>query len=91
MALEALKNLISGRQTELLRARKIGDPIRAEVGLRPRFPPEFPTQNGNIQEFRGGEEESGGWIFWSGRGDLNPRQLAWEARTLPLSYARSRN
>ena len=26
---------------------------------------------------------------WSGRGDLNPRQLAWEARTLPLSYARS--
>ncbi len=28
------------------------------------------------------------WI-WSGRWDLNPRQLAWEARTLPLSYARS--
>jgi hypothetical protein len=27
---------------------------------------------------------------WSGRRDLNPRQLAWEARTLPLSYARSR-
>src|SRR5919106_6560238 len=27
---------------------------------------------------------------WSGRWDLNPRQLAWEARTLPLSYARSR-
>ena len=27
---------------------------------------------------------------WSGRGDLNPRLLAWEARTLPLSYARSR-
>ena len=27
-------------------------------------------------------------IFWSGRWDLNPRQLAWEARTLPLSYAR---
>jgi hypothetical protein len=26
--------------------------------------------------------------FWSGRWDLNPRQLAWEARTLPLSYAR---
>src|SRR6476620_3954500 len=26
---------------------------------------------------------------WSGRWDLNPRQLAWEARTLPLSYARS--
>src|SRR5437867_559831 len=25
---------------------------------------------------------------WSGRRDLNPRQLAWEARTLPLSYAR---
>ncbi len=25
---------------------------------------------------------------WSGRWDLNPRQLAWEARTLPLSYAR---
>ena len=28
-------------------------------------------------------------VFWSGRWDLNPRQLAWEARTLPLSYARS--
>ena len=28
------------------------------------------------------------WV-WSGRWDLNPRQLAWEARTLPLSYARS--
>ncbi len=27
--------------------------------------------------------------LWSGRWDLNPRQLAWEARTLPLSYARS--
>ena len=27
-------------------------------------------------------------LFWSGRWDLNPRQLAWEARTLPLSYAR---
>ncbi len=26
---------------------------------------------------------------WSGRRDLNPRQLAWEARTLPLSYART--
>jgi hypothetical protein len=25
---------------------------------------------------------------WSGRRDLNPRQLAWEARTLPLSYSR---
>ena len=33
----------------------------------------------HIQEVRG----------WSGRWDLNPRQLAWEARTLPLSYARS--
>jgi hypothetical protein len=29
-------------------------------------------------------------VVWSGRWDLNPRQLAWEARTLPLSYARSR-
>jgi hypothetical protein len=29
-----------------------------------------------------------GTVFWSGRWDLNPRQLAWEARTLPLSYAR---
>ena len=28
-------------------------------------------------------------LVWSGRWDLNPRQLAWEARTLPLSYARS--
>ena len=30
---------------------------------------------------------------WSGRRDLNPRQPAWEAGTLPLSYARfySRN
>src|SRR5439155_19571105 len=27
-------------------------------------------------------------LVWSGRRDLNPRQLAWEARTLPLSYAR---
>ena len=26
---------------------------------------------------------------WSGRWDLNPRHLAWEASTLPLSYARS--
>ena len=28
-------------------------------------------------------------LSWSGRRDSNPRQLAWEARTLPLSYARS--
>ena len=27
---------------------------------------------------------------WSGRWDSNPRRLAWEASTLPLSYARSR-
>ncbi len=26
---------------------------------------------------------------WSGRWDSNPRRLAWEASTLPLSYARS--
>ena len=26
--------------------------------------------------------------FWSGRWDLNPRQPAWKAGTLPLSYAR---
>ncbi len=25
---------------------------------------------------------------WSGRGDSNPRLFAWEANTLPLSYAR---
>jgi hypothetical protein len=25
---------------------------------------------------------------WSGRWDLNPRQPAWKAGTLPLSYAR---
>ena len=28
---------------------------------------------------------------WSGQRDLNPRPSAWEADTLPLSYARSRN
>src|SRR6266853_145010 len=27
---------------------------------------------------------------WSGQRDLNPRPSAWEADTLPLSYARSR-
>ena len=27
--------------------------------------------------------------LWSGRRDSNPRRLAWEASTLPLSYARS--
>lgn len=27
--------------------------------------------------------------FWSGRRDSNPRPSAWEADTLPLSYARS--
>ena len=27
-------------------------------------------------------------IRWSGRWDLNPRQPAWKAGTLPLSYAR---
>ena len=27
---------------------------------------------------------------WSGRWDSNPRRLAWEASTLPLSYTRSR-
>lgn len=37
------------------------------------------------------EDEGSGGLNWSGRGDLNPRQLAWEARTLPLSYARSRD
>ena len=26
--------------------------------------------------------------LWSGRWDLNPRQPAWKAGTLPLSYAR---
>lgn len=27
-------------------------------------------------------------VVWSGRWDLNPRQPAWKAGTLPLSYAR---
>lgn len=26
--------------------------------------------------------------FWSGQRDLNPQPTAWEAGTLPLSYAR---
>ena len=30
-------------------------------------------------------------LDWSGRWDLNPRQPAWKAGTLPLSYARPRN
>ena len=29
--------------------------------------------------------------LWSGRRDLNPRPSAWEADTLPLSYARNTN
>ena len=29
-------------------------------------------------------------FIWSGRWDLNPRQPAWKAGTLPLSYARLR-
>ena len=29
-----------------------------------------------------------GTMSWSGRWDLNPRQPAWKAGTLPLSYAR---
>ena len=29
-----------------------------------------------------------GMRLWSGRRDLNPRQPAWEAGTLPLSYSR---
>ncbi len=28
-------------------------------------------------------------VWWSGRRDSNPRHLAWEASTLPLSYART--
>src|SRR4029078_5293473 len=28
------------------------------------------------------------FVRWSGRWDLNPRQPAWKAGTLPLSYAR---
>ncbi len=28
--------------------------------------------------------------LWSGRRDLNPRRLAWEASALPLSYSRLR-
>ena len=35
----------------------------------------------------GGENSSG--ANWSGRRDSNPRRLAWEASTLPLSYTRS--
>lgn len=49
------------------------------------------TKTGNIQNFKPEEDEGSGGLNWSGRGDLNPRQLAWEARTLPLSYARSRD
>ena len=30
-----------------------------------------------------------GFQRWSGRGDSNPRLSAWEADTLPLSYARA--
>ncbi len=30
-------------------------------------------------------------FYWSGRRDLNPRPSAWEADTLPLSYARINN
>ncbi len=42
------------------------------------------------KKHRGSEENRRevGLKCWSGRWDLNPRQLAWEARTLPLSYAR---
>lgn len=28
--------------------------------------------------------------YWSGQRDLNPQRSAWEADTLPLSYARIR-
>ena len=48
-------------------------------------------QQGNNQKSKPEEDEGSGGLNWSGRGDLNPRQLAWEARTLPLSYARSRD
>ncbi len=53
----------------------------------------FPTvtKTGNAQKSKAGEDKGSGGLNWSGRGDLNPRQLAWEARTLPLSYARSRD
>lgn len=55
--------------------------------------PEFPTvtKTGIVQKCKTEEDEGRGGVNWSGRGDLNPRQLAWEARTLPLSYARSRD
>ncbi len=55
--------------------------------------PEFPTvtQTGKVRNPKPKEDEGSGGLNWSGRGDLNPRQLAWEARTLPLSYARSRD
>ena len=48
-------------------------------------------QDGNRKEGRRlrGEAQGSSSKHWSGRRDLNPRQLAWEARTLPLSYARS--
>ena len=38
-----------------------------------------------MKEARGRER-----FVWSGRWDLNPRQPAWKAGTLPLSYARPR-
>ncbi len=48
-------------------------------------------KTGSVQNAKTKEKKRNDWLNWSGRGDLNPRQLAWEARTLPLSYARSRD
>ena len=45
-----------------------------------------PPNEPNPASGRGGCEISN---EWSGRWDSNPRRLAWEASTLPLSYARS--
>ena len=51
----------------------LGRPMMATIGWR----------TGSPRTFGPGEEEK-----WSGQRDLNPQLSAWEADTLPLSYAR---
>ena len=59
------------------------------AGMRTKCGLELALTKGFIPSPRTMREAPGREGFdWSGRWDLNPRQLAWEARTLPLSYAR---
>ncbi len=90
--LNPLRRLLSP-ETDFANSHRGGQPPRAlptKGDISPSKPLVVGSNTSVVQQSTGYfQRNCNGLKNWSGRWDLNPRQLAWEARTLPLSYARS--